>query len=85
MKLQLRNITRLLGRAYEKKLENKMWDLYVVKYQHMDEKTYKPFEEFYNPNKKESDKSEIEILREVKESVDTFNFMKKEGDENADI
>lgn len=74
-KLPIKHITRLLIKAYEKQKENSAWELYVSLYPNMSEDTFISFEKFYNPQKKVEieEKSEEEILREVKEILDTFN------------
>lgn len=59
----------MLLKAIEKRNEDRAFQMYLMQYQHMTEKTYKSFEEFYNPQKiTESDetKSVNEILEEVK-------------------
>lgn len=50
--------------------------MYLMKYQHMDQESYVPFDEFYKPQKQEN-KSEKEILEEVKGILSAF---KKEGE-----
>ena len=54
-----------------------------MKYQHMNEKTFQPFEEFYKPYHQVEQKTEKEILNEVKDILSAF---KKEGENvNGDI
>jgi hypothetical protein len=44
----LKNICKMIIYRYKKKTETKMWQLYLMKYTHMDQKNYISFEEFYN-------------------------------------
>lgn len=48
--------------------------MYIALYPNMTAETFIPFEEFYNPKKKVKiqEKSEGEILTEVKEILDAF-------------
>lgn len=74
IKLPIKNITRLLIKANDKQKENSAWELYVAIYPKMTEETFIPFEEFYNNRTtKIEDKSEEEILEDVKGIIDTFN------------
>lgn len=81
MKLSLRNITRLLKKAFDKRKEQKAWQLYLMKYQNMTSEDYMSFEDFYNP-REQSNKSEKEILTDVKEILSAF---KKEGEIDGNI
>lgn len=73
IRLPISKITRLLEKAAEKKQLEKAWELYVVRYQWMNKENYITFEEFYNPEKQVTEnKSEAEILAEVKEILDGF-------------
>lgn len=64
-------MTRLLAKATHRYRESKAWDLYLAKYQHMDEKSYVPFDEFYNPKKEVNEsKSADEILTDVKQLLE---------------
>lgn len=78
IKLPLRNITRLLIKAKEKEDRKEAWDLYVAVYPNMNKETYIPFDEVYQPGKrvKTVEKTEEEILKDVKEILDTFNERK---------
>lgn len=61
----------LITKAFEKREEEKAFDLYKARYQWMDESTFMPFNQFYQPKKMpEKAKSEGEILSEVKEILD---------------
>ena len=82
MKLPIKNITRLILKANDKQIENSAWELYLTVYPYMNKETFIPFEDFYNPGQiKTEDKTEEEILSEVKEILDSFSG----GDENRDI
>ncbi|TYS68656.1 hypothetical protein FZC76_06830 [Sutcliffiella horikoshii] len=70
-------------KSLEKKREEKAWQLYLARYQHMTKENYMPFDEFYSPTiSSESDKSEKEILEDVKGILNAF---KKEGEINGNI
>lgn len=74
MKLSIKKITRLLMKSYEKQKENSAWELYLTIYPNMTEETFIPFEDYYNKKRmKIRDKTEEEILKDVKEIIDTFN------------
>lgn len=64
---------KLIIKAYEKREEDKAFQMYIARYANMDESTYESFEEFYNPNRLvQSDRSAEEILEEVQETIDTY-------------
>ena len=77
LKLPIKNITRLLIKAREKQEEDMAWDVYLILYQNMNEETFISFDDFYKrriPVKQEvREKTEEEILKEVKGILDTFN------------
>lgn len=62
---------KIINQAYEKKREEKMFQLYLMKYQHMDEKNFIPFSEFYKPvNQIDEEESIEDILENVKNILD---------------
>lgn len=73
MRLPIRSITRLLIKAREKQEEDSMWDLYLSIYPKMNSETFITFEDFYDPARIVKDKSEKEILEEVKEVINSYN------------
>lgn len=81
LRLKVSNITRLLVKAYEKREENKAWQAYLTKYAHMTEQDYIPFDEWFKIHPQHEEKTEEEILLEVKGILDTF----KGGETNGDI
>lgn len=68
LNLQLIHGLKMYTYLFEKQQEQKAWELYISKYQHMDEKTFIPFSKFYESMKpkKISKKSAEEILSDVK-------------------
>lgn len=56
--------------------EQKAWDMWLARYQHMTKEDYISFEEFYNPKseQKTSVKSQTEILKDVKSILDGMKF-----------
>ncbi|WP_209121507.1 hypothetical protein [Alkalihalobacillus sp. BA299] len=46
MSLPIKHITRLLDKAFDKKEENKAWDMWLVKYEYMNKDNFVPFSEF---------------------------------------
>lgn len=73
MHLEFGDGSDLILKAYEKREEDKAWQLYLARYQHMDEKSFMPFEEFYNPQPMQQieNKTEAEILESVKQILDS--------------
>lgn len=75
LKLPIAQITKLLINAYEKQSEEKAWQLYLTKYQHMTEENYVPFDEFYKPKRvEETNKSAENILAEVREMMNSNDW-----------
>lgn len=70
----------MLIEAFRLEQESRAWDLYLINYSRMDKDNFVPFDKFYNPVGNESDKTEDEILTDVKGMLDNFTFMRKEGD-----
>lgn len=69
--LDLIDGVELIAKARESQIEEKAWDLYLAKYQHMDEESYIRFDEFYNPKKSiNKELTSEEILLDVKELLD---------------
>jgi hypothetical protein len=46
--MSLENAIELINKAYEKDLENKVWDMWLTKYQYMDKNNFVSFEDFKN-------------------------------------
>ncbi|WP_342515699.1 hypothetical protein [Sutcliffiella sp. FSL R7-0096] len=76
----LEEIKNMLIEAFRVEQEKKAWDLYQINYSRMDKDNFVPFDKFYNPGGTESDKTEDEILTEVRDMLVNFNFVRKEGD-----
>jgi len=70
----------LIITAFEKKQEEKAWQMWLMQYQHMTKETYKPFEEFYQPiknNKIEQNHQSVEeILNDVKAILNNTEYRK---------
>lgn len=83
MKLPIKNITRLLIKANEKKDRKDAWELYLTLLPNMGQENFMTFDEFYNRGKVvlEGEQSEEEILKDVKEILDSFNG----GENDRDI
>jgi len=65
--MPLRNILRLVVESFEKKQESKAWDMWLMKFQQMDKKNFKAFNEFYQSAKtiRISKQPTEEILKDV--------------------
>lgn len=78
MKNNVRQMNRLLVGAYKKMNEERAWDLYVIQYPSYTEETFKPFHEFYNPEKQEEhieeSKTAEEILKDTKALMDSYTW-----------
>lgn len=78
MKNNVRQMNRLLVGAYKKMNEERAWDLYVIQYPKYTEETFKPFNEFYNPEKQEKNvektKTAEEILKDTKALMDSYKW-----------
>lgn len=68
----------IINKAYEKKEEERAFQLYTARYPWMGEKDFVPFSEFYKPRKnnehKNQHESEEEILTNVKSILDSYKF-----------
>jgi hypothetical protein len=77
-KLPYTHLSRLLKKAREKREKQKAWDMWLTKYQHMDEKTFLPFSEFYRKlTQPISTRATEDILNEVEE---IRRLSRKEGE-----
>jgi hypothetical protein len=47
LKLPVKHITRLAQKAGEKKEENKVWEIWISKFPHMNEENFVSFNEYY--------------------------------------
>lgn len=62
----------LILHAIKKENENKAWQMWIAKYQHMKEENFVPFSEFYKeaikpkPQKKNDEEVESELLKVVR-------------------
>lgn len=75
LELDVEDGAELIIKAYEKLEEEKAFQLYVARYSWMDEENFVPFHEFFNPQKlvtQTEQKSESDILTEVKEILDSY-------------
>lgn len=67
---------KFILKAFEKELEERLWDRWLVDYRHMDEKNFIDFEKYKNMNLKSSNTKKIEqinkkdIEQKVKEIID---------------
>jgi len=71
LKLSLRNITRLLIKADYKNNENLLRQRWMLHYQ--GEMTFQDFKDKIVSHKTKNNKTEEEILKEVKDIINTFN------------
>jgi hypothetical protein len=61
---------QLILKAFAKAEERKAWDLYVVKFQHMDKKNYMTFSKFYKQAQGQAEpKQTTEEIRKIAEVV----------------
>ena len=80
MDLDIKTGIGLITKALEEKHKKQAWDLYIAKYQHMNQENYISFEEFYNPKKEKEDKRTAEEI--IKESEDLLLSLRKEANKN---
>ena len=67
MDLEFEEGFELIIKAFEKKREQRLWELYVSRYQHMSKKNYFSFEEFCGETSNvDIETNEEEILDDVK-------------------
>jgi hypothetical protein len=79
MSLDIDTFLSLVIKAIEKREEKKAWQMWLMKYQHMDEKTFVPFSQFFKSQKQEvSKRPAVEILEEAQEIRDRIR--KKSGE-----
>lgn len=71
-KQNIKTITRLLIRAFEKDEENKAWDLYLTKFPSMNKDNYINFDDFLKKTKCKQPK-EQQTVNEIREE---FNKVK---------
>lgn len=65
----------LISKAYEKRSEERAWQLYLTKYGDMTEESYIPFDRFYNPKRiEEGNESAEDILADVKELLNSTEW-----------
>lgn len=64
----------IIKKAYEKRNEDKAFQLYVARYPWMGEKDFVTFEQFYNPQVQVNieNRNATEILTEVKGILDSY-------------
>lgn len=75
----------MIVKAFKKKDEERVWQMYLMQYQHMTDESFVSFDKFYSPESVQSNvqsvnesKSVDEILDEV-ESILKMKGMKKNG------
>lgn len=51
MELDVLDAIELIKKAYVEEEKEKLWQLYLTKYQYMNQETYIAFEDFINPSK----------------------------------
>ena len=71
LKLSLRNITRLLIKADYKKNENLLRQRWMLHYQ--GEMSFQDFKDKMVSHRTDNNKTEEEILKDVKDIINTFN------------
>lgn len=77
-RLPLKHVVRLIQKAKIKKEKQKAWDMWLIKYQHMDKESFVPFSEFYRTlTQPLSTRSKEDILKDVNE---IRNRARKEGE-----
>lgn len=70
----------MIIKAHEKKVEDRVFQLYTAKYAWMTEKDFIPFEKFYQPHRQQAEqKSDGEILEEVREVLNAFKAGEAHG------
>lgn len=69
MSLDVTEVIDLLEIAIEKREEEKAWSMWLMKYQHMNKKTFTPFSAFYKTmtSSETSKRSTADILKDVEE------------------
>lgn len=68
MKLPIRTGIKLIYKAIEKEQDKKLWEMWLMRYQHMDQESFVPFSQFkQQQNVKVSKRSKDEILNEAYE------------------
>ena len=72
--MDIENGSSLIIKAMEKQAEERAFQLYVSKYAVMDEKTYIPFEKFYQKPTQVEVKPVDEILNDVKDILNNYKI-----------
>jgi hypothetical protein len=69
MSLDIDEFIPLITKAVEKREERKAWEMWLMKYQHMDENSFVPFSQFYKNSRKQtiSKRSAEEMIAEAEE------------------
>lgn len=68
LSLEVDDFVGLIIKAFEKQEENRARNMWLMKYQHMDEKNFMPFSKFFRLQKEPVNKrSKEDILKEVEE------------------
>lgn len=71
----------MIEHQFKKQEEEKAFRMWLMLYPKMDEETYIPFTEFYNPKKQEvSKKSKEEIVEQAKKIRKKISQQQKSGD-----
>jgi len=63
----MKNITKLLAKAYEKELEDSLWEMWKLQFPNMDKETFISFEDYKNKltNKRNTEISYEDIEKEM--------------------
>ena len=73
--------SKLILKAYEKRLEERSFQLYVSKYPWMSEEDFISFEEFYQPARSrgavKNNQNANEILKDVSDMMNEFSFERR--------
>jgi hypothetical protein len=66
MKLPFKTGMKLIYKAIEKDRDKKLWEMWLMRYQHMEKETFVPFSEFKKQHSQEvSKRPKEEILNEA--------------------
>ncbi|MBP1992550.1 hypothetical protein [Paenibacillus eucommiae] len=86
MELDIESGLLQIQKAAEKENEQRHWDMYLSRYQHMTKQTFKPFHEFYKaPGAAgdapvENQKSKDEIITDAEEILAAFRKNNRGGE-----
>lgn len=80
MSLDFEDFFKLINKMYEKREEQKAWEMYLMKYQHMGKKDHIEFKDFYQKQREPTEiRPKDDILQEVEAIREAIR--KKKGGE----